>query len=65
VPISTLDRSLPLLARPRGHALGLGDAALDTAASSFGLGRPYLGVSYPSDGLAGALLGTLIGGAGA
>lgn len=56
---------MPLLARPRGHALGLGDAALDTAASSFGLGRPYLGVSYPSDGLAGALLGTLIGGAGA
>jgi membrane-associated phospholipid phosphatase len=37
--------------------------ALYAAATAFALGRPYLGVHYPSDVLAGALLGTVIAGA--
>ncbi len=36
-------------------------AVLYGLAGSFALSRPYLGVHYPSDVLAGTILGTLIG----
>jgi decaprenylphosphoryl-5-phosphoribose phosphatase len=35
--------------------------ALYSAAAAFALSRPYLGVHYPSDVAAGALLGTAVG----
>jgi membrane-associated phospholipid phosphatase len=38
-------------------------AALYAAAAAFALSRPYLGVHYPSDVLAGAVLGTAVAGA--
>ncbi len=37
------------------------ERALYTAAAVFAVSRPYLGVHYPSDVLAGALLGTAVG----
>jgi membrane-associated phospholipid phosphatase len=40
-------------------------ASLYAAAGAFALTRPYLGVHYPSDVLAGAVLGTAVGCAGA
>ncbi len=42
----------------RGLAPG---AALYAAAGAFAVSRPYLGVHYPSDVVAGAVLGTLVG----
>jgi membrane-associated phospholipid phosphatase len=36
-------------------------AILYSAAALFAVSRPYLGVHYPSDVLAGAVLGTVIG----
>jgi decaprenylphosphoryl-5-phosphoribose phosphatase len=37
------------------------EGLLYAAAGAFALSRPYLGVHYPSDVLAGALLGTVVG----
>ncbi len=49
-------------AAARAYA-GLAPApALYAAAGAFALSRPYLGVHYPSDVVAGAVLGSVIGG---
>jgi membrane-associated phospholipid phosphatase len=50
-------------AAARGYAPLLGGAALYPVAAAMAASRVYLGVHYPSDILAGALLGTLVGGA--
>jgi undecaprenyl-diphosphatase len=48
-------------AAARAYGGLLPPAALYAAAGAFALSRPYLGVHYPSDVVAGAALGTLIG----
>jgi membrane-associated phospholipid phosphatase len=45
----------------RGYRGLVPAAVLYSAAVLFGLSRPYLGVHYPSDVLAGAILGTAVG----
>jgi membrane-associated phospholipid phosphatase len=47
-------------AAARAYAPLLPPAALYAAAVAFALGRPYLGVHYPADVLAGAVLGTAV-----
>lgn len=49
-------------AAARAYAGLVPPAALYGAAAAFALSRPYLGVHFPSDVAAGALLGTLIAG---
>jgi undecaprenyl-diphosphatase len=48
-------------AAARAYAGLVSPGALYTAAVAFGLTRPYLGVHYPSDVLAGAVVGTAVG----
>jgi undecaprenyl-diphosphatase len=48
-------------AAARAYAGLLPAPLLYGAAAAFALSRPYLGVHYPSDAVAGALLGSLIG----
>jgi membrane-associated phospholipid phosphatase len=50
-------------AAARGYAPLLGGRVLYPLAAAMAASRVYLGVHYPSDILAGALLGTLVGGA--
>ncbi len=51
-------------AAARAYSALLPGAPLYAAATAMALSRVYLGVHYPSDIAAGALLGTLVGGAG-
>jgi membrane-associated phospholipid phosphatase len=48
-------------AAARAYGSLVSPAALYAAAAAFALSRPYLGVHYPSDVLAGAALGSVIG----
>jgi membrane-associated phospholipid phosphatase len=50
-------------AAARGYAPLVGTRAVYPLAAAMAASRVYLGVHYPSDILAGALLGTLVGGA--
>jgi undecaprenyl-diphosphatase len=50
-------------AAARAYAGLVPGAVLYLAAVAFAVSRPYLGVHYPSDVAAGALLGTVIAGA--
>jgi membrane-associated phospholipid phosphatase len=79
VSARSLDDRLLLAARTRAHGphattsfaaarayRGLLPAwSLYALAVAYALSRPYLGVHYPSDVLAGALLGTAVGQGGA
>ena len=52
-------------AAARAYARLVPGAPLYAIATAMALSRVYLGVHYPSDIAAGALLGTLVGGSGA
>jgi len=52
-------------AAARAYSALVPAAPLYALAAALALSRPYLGVHYPSDSLAGATLGLVVGGAGA